>query len=243
MKTIGILGFTLFSDDLSVIPIDTNNCRVLNTMSPNSYGITTKDDDFKKALKNCDFLVLDGVYFALASILLLGKNIKRNQGPDVFYHFMNRINNQKGKVFFLGSTENTLQKIKNKAKIEYPNITTKSYSPPFKPVFSNEENEMMISKINDFQPDLLFVGMTCPKQEKWATNNREKVNASLVCSIGAVFDWYAGNQPEINQLWWRLRLGWVKRIIDRPEVLKRNLPNVAIFGYHLLLSVFGKHKY
>jgi len=166
MKKINTLNFTVFSDDLELIPIKNSNCNVINTISPNSYGIATKDIEFEKALKTSDYLVLDGVYFAVASILLQGKNIKRNQGPDVFFHFINRLNKQKGKAFFIGSTESTLEKIKARAKVDYPNIEIETYSPPFKVEFSDEENAIMIEKINNFQPDILFVGMTCPKQEK-----------------------------------------------------------------------------
>ena len=126
------IGFKVFSDDLLSIVIEEKHCRVVNTISPNSYGIATKDKEFEQALKTSDYLVLDGVYFALASILLDKKNIKRNQGPDVFYHFISRLNEQQGKVFFLGSTENTLEKIRANAENDYPNLSLDYYSPPFK---------------------------------------------------------------------------------------------------------------
>src|SRR6266540_1095652 len=122
MKVIQTIGFSVFSDDLSMIPINEKICRVINTISPNSYGISIKDFEFDQALKTSDYLALDGVYFAFASLLLQGKNIKRNQGPDLFYHFMDRLNKQKGKAFFLGSSESTLQKIRDRAKTDYPNI-------------------------------------------------------------------------------------------------------------------------
>jgi N-acetylglucosaminyldiphosphoundecaprenol N-acetyl-beta-D-mannosaminyltransferase len=156
---------------------------------------------------------------------------------------MKRLDVIKGKAFFLGSKEDTLEKIKNRAAIDYPNITIESFSPPFVPNFSEKDNALMIERINVFQPNILFVGMTCPKQEKWSSKNKGKVNVNLICSIGAVFDWYAGNQPEISQIWWKLRLGWVKRIIDRPEVFKRNLPYVMIFLKHIFLALIGIKKY
>lgn len=100
MNSIHILNFTVYSDYLELIPIKSNKCRVINTISPNSYGLTTKDVEFERALKTSDYLVLDGVYFAFSSLLLKGKNIKRNQGPDVFFHFIKRLNDQKRKAFF-----------------------------------------------------------------------------------------------------------------------------------------------
>jgi len=241
MYTIDSLGFKVFSDKLDAIVLDDLGAKTLNTISPNSYGISTKDIVFNEALKHSDYLVLDGVYFALASILLNGKNIQRNQGPDVFYHFMNRLNNQNGKVFFLGASEEVLEKIRLRAKNDYPNILVKTYSPPFKENFNDEDNKAIINEINAFAPDVLFVGMTCPKQEKWTYLNKNKLNIKLACCVGAVFDWYAGNQKEIHPLWWKLRLAWLKRTIDRPEILKR-YPNIGIFFRDLLLIVLRLKK-
>ncbi len=240
--TISSMGFSVLSANLSEIELDNSKAKLLNTISPNSYGITTKDKLFRESLKNSDYLVLDGVYFALSSILLQGKNIKKNQGPDVFFHFMNRINNQNGKVFFLGAAQNTLDKIKARAKVEFPNLSVGVYSPPYKAEFSDDDNKKMIEMINDFNPDVLFVGMTCPKQEKWAYQNMNILNTKLICCVGAVFDWYAGNQKEIHPLWWKLRLAWLKRTIDRPEILKR-YPNIGVFFIHLFLAIIGIKKY
>ena len=243
MNTIHTLGFTVFSDQLDVIPIQSAKCRVINTISPNSYGVSTKDPVFEKALKTSDYLVLDGVYFAFSSLLLQGKNIKRNQGPDVFYHFIDRLNKQGGKAFFLGSSESTLQKIKDRATKEYPGITVDTYSPPFKPEFSAEDNAAMVEKINAFAPDILFVGMTCPKQEKWAIKHRHQLKASLVICIGNVFDWFAGTQKAIHPIWFKLRIGWLVRIFLRPEVFKRNIGNQMLFFWHVILIFFKIRKY
>lgn len=242
INTITVLGFSVFSANLSEIELDNSSAKLLNTISPNSYGISTKDKLFRESLKNCDYLVLDGVYFALSSILLQGKNINKNQGPDVFNHFMERISQLQGKVFFMGAATQTLEKIQTRAKIDYPNLSVGVYSPPFKADFTEEENKKMIDLVNNFKPDVLFVGMTCPKQEKWAYQNKNKLNAKLICCVGAVFDWYAGNQKEIHPIWWKLRMAWLKRTIDRPEILKR-YPNIGIFFLHLLLALIGIKKY
>lgn len=236
------MGFNVYNDNLDKIMSKRGEVAVINTISPNSYGIATKDDVFKTALKLSDVLVLDGVYFALASILKRGKAIKKNQGPDVFYHFMDRVKKEKGKIFFLGSSETTLKKIKNKNEIKYQEISFEYHSPPYKENFSDEENIKMIKKINDFGPDVLFVGMTCPKQEKWVYKNRKRINAKYAISIGGVFDWYAGNEKEIASIWWKMNLAWLIRTINRPEILKR-YPNIGIFFWHLLLSVIGIKKY
>jgi len=241
MNFVQSMGFKIYNDTLKKIPCD-GKAVVINTISPNSYGISTKDVLFKSALKNSDFLVLDGVYFALASIFLNRKNIKKNQGLDVFNYYINRTNNLYGKVFFLGSSPDTLKKIKLRAEFDYPKLTVSTYSPPFKDNFSNSENEEMIKLINEFQPDVLFVGMTCPKQEKWVHQNKDIINVPLICCIGAVFDWYGGAQKEIHSLWWKLRFGWLKRTIDRPEILLR-YPDIGIFFKDLFLTCIRIKKF
>jgi N-acetylglucosaminyldiphosphoundecaprenol N-acetyl-beta-D-mannosaminyltransferase len=242
-KFVSTLGFKVFSDNLAKIPISGEKCRVINcSISPNNYGMAVKDPEFKKVLQKTDFLVLDGVYFALASIFLQGKNIKKNQGPEVYRHFITRLNETSGKAFFLGSSETVLQKIKDRIKQEYPNVSVATYSPPFKKEFSAEDNFEMISKINEFKPNIVFVGMTAPKQEKWSLQHRDKLDSTLVISIGNVFDWYAGTQPAIHPFWFKVRLGWLVRIFLRPEVFKRNIENQMLFFWHLTLIILRIKK-
>ena len=241
-KTVSVLGFTVFSDSLAKIPVEGEKCRVINcSISPNNYGLATKDPEFKKVLQQTDFLVLDGVYFALASILLKGKNIKKNQGPEVYKHFITRLNETSGRAFFLGSSETVLKKIENRLNREYPNISVGTFSPPFKKEFSEEDNRQMISKINEFNPNILFVGMTAPKQEKWSVAHKDQLNCNLTVSIGNVFDWYAETQKAIHPFFFKIRMGWLVRIFLRPEVFKRNIGNQMLFFWHITL-IFLKLK-
>ena len=237
-KFVDTLGFKVFSDELDLIAINNIHAKVINTISPNSYGISTRDSVFRESLKKSDYLVLDGVYFAIASILLQGKNIKKNQGPDVFDHFINRSEINGSKVFFLGSTPQTLEKIKLRIHNEYPDIEAMYYSPPFKQEFSKDENDKMVEAINEFKPDILFVGMTCPKQEKWSIKNKERIKAGLIISIGNVFDWFAGTQKAIHPIWYKLRMAWLVRVFLRPEIFKRNIGNqMKFFADVMLLSL------
>ena len=147
-----------------------------------------------------------------------------------------------GKAFFLGSTEEVLSRIKKRIHKEYPNIEVDYFSPPYRKEFSDEENEVMINRINQFRPDIAFVGMTAPKQEKWSVNHKDKLQAGLVISIGNVFDWYAGTQKAIHPFWFKVRLGWLVRIFLRPEIFKRNIGNQMLFFWHLLLIILKIKK-
>jgi N-acetylglucosaminyldiphosphoundecaprenol N-acetyl-beta-D-mannosaminyltransferase len=242
MKFVSVFDFSVFSDALSEIPLKNYTPLVINTISPNSFGISTYNQEFKNALLRSDILVLDGVYFALASILLHGKNIKKNQGPDLFNYFLELANEKHLKVFFMGSTKETLNAIKNRVEKELPNIQCNSYSPPFKEVFGENDDLITCSKINESNSDILFIGLTCPKQEIWSIKNKDVLNVKLIISVGNVFDWYAGTQKSIHPVWFTLRLGWLIRIFIRPEIFKRNIGNQMIFFKVLIATFFSKSK-
>ena len=109
-KSVKVFGLRVFDDDLASVPVE-RPCATVTTISPKSYGIATGDPAFWAALKDADYLVLDGVYFALASMMLKGKSIRPNQGWDVFVHFLARLDAMRGRVFFLGASRETLAKI------------------------------------------------------------------------------------------------------------------------------------
>jgi N-acetylglucosaminyldiphosphoundecaprenol N-acetyl-beta-D-mannosaminyltransferase len=232
---LNVLGYKVFNSSLDKAFY--GDKTLINTMSPNSYGLACKDPLFKKALKNSDILVLDGIGIALGSILIHGKNIKKIAGQDCFDYFMSRANEQHWKVFFMGSSNDTLEKIKARAKREYPDVSTASYSPPFKQEFLQEENLAIINSINDFKPDILFIGLTAPKQEKWGYQHKELVNTKIISTIGNVFDWYAGNSSRPARIWVKLKLEWLVRIFLRPEIFWRNTGNQLKFCLDLFLHV------
>jgi N-acetylglucosaminyldiphosphoundecaprenol N-acetyl-beta-D-mannosaminyltransferase len=240
-KRINVLGYNVFASSLDAIDTDGKHI-LINTISPNSYGLAIHDKEFEIALKNSDILVVDGIGIAIGSILLNGKNIKKIAGQDCFDYLIAEANRKNWKVFFLGSTEETLNKIVIRLRSEYPNVFAASYSPPFVKSFSEVENATIIRSINLFEPDILFVGMTAPKQEKWAYQHRSIINSRIISTIGNVFDWYAGNSSRPSKIWINLRLEWLIRIFMRPEILRRNTKNQLLFLRDLFKHIFFMRK-
>lgn len=238
MDVVKINGFKIIKNSLDIVPL--NNRILINTISPNSYGIAVHNERMRNALKKADYLVLDGVYFGLAPLLYKRQKIKRITGWNCFQYFSTIINKKKGKVFFLGSTQKTLEKIKTRYNQEFPDIEIDFYSPPFKTEFSVEDNELMHNKINNFSPDVLFIGLTAPKQEIWGYENKTNINANVICTIGNVFDWYAGNSKRPGKFWQKIGLEWLVRIFYRPEILERNTRNQFLFLWHLITFKFWK---
>ncbi|NGP75948.1 WecB/TagA/CpsF family glycosyltransferase [Balneolaceae bacterium YR4-1] len=214
--------------------------KIINTINPHSYCVAKKDKNFEKALKDSDRLIPDGAGIVWAARLLKGEKIERITGADMHAYLLSQAQEHSLKVYYLGSTEETLQKIEERISVEYPAVKVGSFSPPFKQVFSENDNDKMIEKVKAFSPDILFVGMTAPKQEKWAHQHKEDLNASVICSIGAVFDFFAGTVQRSPEWMQNLGLEWLHRSLKSPRRLgKRNLRSNPEFVLDVLKSKFG----
>lgn len=203
---------------------------LINTINQYSYCIAEEDADFKESLQNCDILLPDGMAIVAAVRLLNNKKITKIAGADAHQFLLEDLNKKGGSCFYLGASEATLQKIEARIQREFPNVKVKSYSPPFKAIFTEDDNNKMIAAVSSLQPDVLFVGMTAPKQEKWAYQHKAVLDANVICSIGAVFDFYAGTVARPNPFWIKMRLEWFIRLIKEPKRMwKRYLYYGPIF--------------
>ena len=149
------------------------------------------------------------------------------------------MNKRGGSCFYLGSSQTTIDKIEKKLHKEFPNIKMEGYSPPFSAEFSLSDNQKMIKAVNSFNSEVLFIGMTAPKQEKWVFEHKKELNAKVICSIGAVFDFYAGTVKRPNKIWRNLGLEWLGRLLREP---KRMWKRYLYYGPIFLYYVFSKGK-
>ena len=193
---------------------------LINTINAHSFVVAQEDEAFSRALRSGDFLIPDGISIVKACKWLKTSNPPREKiaGADLFAFEMDRLNQKGGKCFFMGSSEAVLSKIREKAAEVYPNILIETYSPPYKPVFSDEDNASIIAAINAADPDLLWIGMTAPKQEKWACEHWRKLNIHCHCgTIGAVFDFFAGTAQRAPETWINAGLEWLYRLFKEPK--------------------------
>jgi N-acetylglucosaminyldiphosphoundecaprenol N-acetyl-beta-D-mannosaminyltransferase len=208
----------LFSLKLQTIP---DKKLLINTLNAYCYNVAQVDSEYSEVLYKSDVLLPDGVSVTIASYLLTGVRLKKIAGEDLFFYEMNRLSKNGGSCFFLGSNEVTLGLIINRAKVDFPKVKIQTFSPPYKAEFSAEDNEIMVDKINEFKPDVLFIGMTAPKQEKWAAKHFAELDVKHVCCIGAVFDFYAGTVKRAPKLLISLGMEWVFRLIMEPRRMWR----------------------
>jgi len=228
-----IINHHICTAQLSEIPT-VRKC-IINTINPHSYCEAKKDEVFAKALLSSDVLLPDGSGIVLATKILTGKKINKIAGADIHQYLLEQANLNNQKVFYLGASKSTLQLIGKRIIKEFPNIQFASYSPPFKHEFSKEETNVMLAAVNAFKPAMLFVGMTAPKQEKWVFVNKEQIEAHIIVSIGAVFDFYAGTVKRSGPIWVKFGLEWLPRLFKEPKRLwKRNFVSTPLFLWDML---------
>lgn len=139
-------------------------------------------------------------------------------------------------VMFMGSSQKVLDLIVKRAAEVYPHLKVVTYSPPYKPEFSDEDNKAIIDAINAVNPDLLWIGMTAPKQEKWTYSHWEELDIHChVGTIGAVFDFFAGTVERAPMWWQRHGLEWLYRLLKEPKRMwRRYIIGNTLFLWNML---------
>ncbi|MDP3706178.1 MAG: WecB/TagA/CpsF family glycosyltransferase [Legionellaceae bacterium] len=209
--------------------------------NPHSLVVADADPLFRDAVRHADIITPDGAGIVLASKILGGVIKNRITGMDIFIK-LNQALHERGNAtcFFIGSTQETLDRITLRMKQDFPNVRiVGTYSPPFKSEFDQEDNNVMIDLINRAAPDVLWIGMTAPKQEKWIFTNKERLDVKFIGAIGAVFDFYSGNVKRSHPFFQRLGLEWLPRLLKEPRRLwRRTFMSSPIFLYRIF-----KQKY
>lgn len=200
---------------------------------PNVYTtiLMQNDEELKKIHNSCSLAIPDGMPLVWVS-KLYGKPIpERISGSDLFQKFAEVAAQRGYKFFFLGATPETIKKMTMKMKEEYPSLKIVGiYSPPFMKEFSEEENQKMIEIINKTKPDVLWLGLTAPKQEKWIGRNLHLLEVSVAVGVGAAFDFIAGKVKRAPDWMQKIGLEWFYRLRQEPKRLwKRYLIGNTIF--------------
>ena len=242
LKSLDILGSKA---ELASLP---EGKLLINTVNAHSYNTARKDSLFAEALMNGDVLIPDGVSIVKACKWIKAKSQPKERiaGWDLFSFEMEklereseelRVKSEESKiVMFMGSSQKVLDLIVKRAAEVYPHLKVVTYSPPYKPEFSDEDNKAIIDAINAANPDLLWIGMTAPKQEKWTYSHWNELNIHChVGTIGAVFDFFAGT-VERAPIWWQDHgLEWLYRLIKEPKRMwRRYIIGNALFLWNMV---------
>lgn len=192
--------------------------RYVCICNAHSVVTTTRDVEFKIAVNNADMATPDGAPVAWSLRQLGYPSQERINGPDLMLRYLAEAERLGQTVFFFGSTETTLAKLRAALSAQFPLLRVGgTHSPPFRPL-TREEDEEIIRMINDSGANVVFVGLGCPKQEKWMYDHRGRIHAVMV-GVGAAFDYHAGVIKRAPLWWQRHGLEWLYRLGSEPRRL------------------------
>lgn len=215
----------LIAEVMGWIAAPTGACRYFACINPHAFEMARDDPEFRSALLGADFLVPDGIGIVYASRLLGGRIRERVTGTDIFLATCAAQQAAgSGRCFLLGSTEATLAAIRARLGRDFPALqVVGTLSPPFKPAFTAEDSDRMVAAVNASGAQVLWVGLTAPKQEKWIREQQARLAVRFAGPIGAAFDFYAGRIQRAGPTLQRLGLEWLPRLLQEPRRLWRRM--------------------
>ncbi|MDZ7363220.1 MAG: WecB/TagA/CpsF family glycosyltransferase [candidate division KSB1 bacterium] len=190
-----------------------------------------KDKEFKRIYEEADLSVPDGVPLLWAAKFLGTPLVERVNGTDLFEALCARAAQRGYRVFFLGAAPGVAAAAAEKLKQRHPALQVAgTYSPPFDFFNSFMENKKIEAMIREARPDILFVGLGAPKQEKWIHRHKHKLHVPVSIGIGASFEYVAGFTARAPRWMQRAGLEWLYRIVENPgRYWKRYLVDDAVF--------------
>ena len=194
-----------------------------------------KYEKFKNNLQQFSTLFIDGVGVYVASKFLYGnhKKVKRITGTDLYYHIVDYAIRNKRKVFFLGVNGLTSEAIRSCMVLKYPALNV--VGTECDNGFNDKE---MTDKINNANPEILFVGLGTPKQEEFIIKNRQKINCPVLISVGSGIEYLAGIKTRAPKFMQNLGLEWLFRLFLEPKRLWRRY----LFGIPHFMWLILKQK-
>ncbi len=179
--------------------------------------------EFQKLLNTADLFVPDGV-----STLFIGRQRgfqlkERVTGTELMTSFCSLSNQKHYSSYFYGDTDEVLNTMKSKLNATYPGMEISgAYSPPFRPL-TQEEDEAVVKMINEAKPDVLWVGLGCPKQEQWVYDHKDRLDVPIIIGVGAAFKFLSGHVQRAPKWARNFHLEWLWRLMQEPKRIWRRV--------------------
>ncbi len=198
----------------------------------------SRDSYFKDIVNSADIVTPDGMPLVWSLRIFGAKNAQRVTGPDLTLNLCQKAQELGIPVGFYGGTPDTLDLLVVNLREKYPSLNiVYTFSPPFRPLTS-QEDQKVIEDIKNSEVKILFVGLGCPKQERWAGEHLNTITAVMV-TIGAAFNYIAGTKKQAPGWMQKIGCEWLFRFIHEPRRLwKRYLVGNSVFIYILAKEYF-----
>ncbi|HUZ48000.1 MAG TPA: WecB/TagA/CpsF family glycosyltransferase [Terriglobia bacterium] len=211
-----------------------------------SHGLVEgfKRPAFKAILDSADLSVPDGMWTARVAAQKLAAVPKRVRGADLLTAFCGLANRRGYSNYFYGDTDEVLAALSGKLKSSFPSLEIAgAFSPPFRTLTAREDEEI-VSAINRAKPDVLWVGLGLPKQERWIYEHLERLEVPIVVAVGAAFKFVSGKVKPAPRKVSELGLEWLWRLASEPrKCWRRALVYGPQFALHSYLEIKGLRNY
>lgn len=211
-----------------------------------SHGIVEgfKKADFKQILESASLSIPDGMWTARVAGKKLAGVPRRVRGADLLLKFCEMASLKGYSSYFYGDTDEVLEALGSRLRSSFPRLKIAgSFSPPFR-ALTPEEDAGIVAAINRARPDVLWVGLGLPKQERWIYEHRHVLNAPVIVAVGAAFKFVAGKVKEAPRPVSNLGLEWFWRLLSEPKKCwHRSLVYGPQFALHSYLEIKGIRKY
>jgi N-acetylglucosaminyldiphosphoundecaprenol N-acetyl-beta-D-mannosaminyltransferase len=214
--------------------------RVVCICNVHSVVTAKQDAEFASAVRAADMATPDGAPIAWMLRWLGEKSQPRINGPDLMLKFCDHAAATGASVFLYGGTQQTLSLLVERLRKDFPGLEVAgSYSPPFR-TLTAAEDEAIVDVINRSGAGVVWVGLGCPKQEKWMISHRGRIKAVMI-GVGAAFDYHAGTITRAPSWMQRSGLEWLHRLLSEPRRLWRRylITNTLFIWYAFNQLIFA----
>jgi N-acetylglucosaminyldiphosphoundecaprenol N-acetyl-beta-D-mannosaminyltransferase len=208
--------------------VDTRERGYVCAAPVHALMVAQDDPEMLAALRGSTLVVPDGMPLVWAANLLGERLEDRVYGPELMLRYSDRCAERGHRVWLYGGRDQgSLVQLALSMRRRHPGIKiVGGYSPPFRALTSDEE-DALVEQINAAKPDVLWVGIGVPKQEKWMAHMRDRLDVPVMCGVGAAFDFHAGRVPQAPRWMQERGLEWIYRIVQEP---RRLLPRYLYFN-------------
>ncbi|MCC5846410.1 MAG: WecB/TagA/CpsF family glycosyltransferase [Verrucomicrobia bacterium] len=222
-----------FLDTLDAWRQEQEKTRFACFCDANGLAFTTRDPELLAAYQAADAVLADGTVTKALAWIHGHQLPERIIGPYLFPKAMAYGVEKGWRHFFYGAGPGTAELLAEKMREAYPGVNiVGTLTPPFG-ALTEEEDAAHMRQIEAARPDILWVALGCPKQEKWAHNHVGKVKVPIILPVGAVFDFYSGRIPHAPDWVHALHMRWLWRLLTGGKrTFKRNawcVPRAAWF--------------
>lgn len=194
-----------------------------------AHGVieATKHAEFRAILNGAEFNVPDGMPVVFSSRLQGFSDAERAFGPDLMLHILRDSAELGVGHFFYGGREGVAEELGEALRALIPTLKVSgSYCPPFRPL-SDAEKVEVADLINRSGADVVWVGLSTPKQEMWMSEMRHRLSVKLLCGVGAAFDYHTGSIRQAPTWMKRAALEWLFRLTQEPRRLWRRYAEIV----------------